>query len=73
VSRKEICGIEDTDLKSKLLSHLSSEFAMKDLGPLSYFLGISVTRSASGLFLSQHKYDLDILHRAKMAYCRHPG
>ena len=39
------------------MSHLSSKFAMKDLGPLSYFLGIVVTRHASGLFLSQKKYD----------------
>jgi len=29
-----------------------SEFAMKDLGPLSYFLGIEVTQHAGGLFLS---------------------
>ncbi|KAI3825270.1 hypothetical protein L1987_06751 [Smallanthus sonchifolius] len=42
---------------------------MKDLGPLSYFLGISVTRNSTGLFLSQEKYAFDILLRAKMADC----
>jgi hypothetical protein len=31
-------------LRKSIMSKLSSEFAMKDLGPLSYFLGISVTR-----------------------------
>jgi hypothetical protein len=40
------------ELKAFFISHLSTEFAMKDLGPLSYFLGISVKRSHDGLFLS---------------------
>jgi len=31
-------------LRQIIMSKLSGEFAMKDLGPLSYFLGISVTR-----------------------------
>ncbi|MCI93742.1 copia protein, partial [Trifolium medium] len=35
---------------------LASEFAVKDLGPLSYFLGIAVTRHAGGLFFSQSTY-----------------
>lgn len=41
---------------------------MKDLGPLHYFLGVSVERSTSG-FLSQRKYIDDILSRAKMENC----
>lgn len=36
-----------------IMSKLSYEFAMKDLGPLSYFLGISVTRHSGGIFLSE--------------------
>ncbi|CAJ2635631.1 unnamed protein product [Trifolium pratense] len=31
-------------LRDTIMSQLSSKFAMKDLGPLSYFLGISVTK-----------------------------
>ncbi|XP_049378296.1 uncharacterized mitochondrial protein AtMg00810-like [Solanum stenotomum] len=31
-------------LRQSIISLLSSEFAMKDLGYLSYFLGIAVTR-----------------------------
>jgi hypothetical protein len=58
-----------SDLKSHFMSHLSAEFAMKDLGPLSYFLGIAVTRSSDGLFLSQQRYAHDILHRANMGDC----
>jgi hypothetical protein len=49
------------------MSKLGSEFAMKDLGPLSYFLGISVTRHSGGLFLSQKKYAEEIIERAGMS------
>ncbi|KAJ9558252.1 hypothetical protein OSB04_012866 [Centaurea solstitialis] len=52
-----------------IISKLSKEFAMKDLGPLNYFLGISVTHHASGLFLSQKKYAAEIIARAKMSSC----
>lgn len=37
---------------------------MKDLGNLSYFLGIEVTSSSDGYFLSQTKYTSDLLSRA---------
>ncbi|GJZ68133.1 ribonuclease H-like domain-containing protein, partial [Tanacetum coccineum] len=39
------------------------------LGPLNYFLGISVTRDSSGLFLSQKKYAVEILDKAHMVNC----
>ncbi|GKB62529.1 mutator type transposase [Tanacetum coccineum] len=42
---------------------------MTDLGPLNYFLGISVTRHSSGLFLSQKKYAVEILERTHMVNC----
>ncbi|KAF5764529.1 putative RNA-directed DNA polymerase, protein kinase RLK-Pelle-DLSV family [Helianthus annuus] len=54
------------DLRKRLLHKLSGEFAMKDLGPLSYFLGIQVTREGDTMFLSQQAYVRDILHRASM-------
>ncbi|XP_048496525.1 uncharacterized mitochondrial protein AtMg00810-like [Beta vulgaris subsp. vulgaris] len=57
-------------LRCSIMSHLNSEFAMKDLGPLHYFLGIVVTRHKGGLFLSQRKYAEDIINRAGMATCK---
>nr|GEV21735.1 ribonuclease H-like domain-containing protein [Tanacetum cinerariifolium] len=47
---------------------LHQEFAIADLGPLNYFLGISVTRDSSELFLSQKKYALEILDMAVMLF-----
>ena len=45
---------------------LRSEFAMKDLGPLSFFLGIAVTRDANSMFLSQKQYASSIIDKAGM-------
>ena len=56
-------------LRKHIMSHLATEFAMKDLGPLSFFLGISVTRDAHGLFLSQKQYAAKIIERAEMSNC----
>ncbi|KAL9271200.1 Retrovirus-related Pol polyprotein from transposon RE1-like protein [Drosera capensis] len=50
-------------LLSSFISVLSSEFTMKDLGDIHYFLGIQVLRTRTGLFLSQEKYILDLLRR----------
>ena len=43
---------------------------MKDLGPLKYFLGIEVSRSSEGIFLSQRKYALDLLQETGMSACQ---
>ncbi|KAK1653678.1 hypothetical protein QYE76_071483 [Lolium multiflorum] len=43
---------------------LRAEFALKDLGPLHYFLGIEVVRRADGFFLHQRKYAHELLERA---------
>ncbi|CAL2271428.1 unnamed protein product [Prunus armeniaca] len=51
---------------TQLISQLGSQFAIKDLGALHYFLGIEVHRTASGLFLSQTKYTIDLLSKTDM-------
>ena len=43
---------------------------MKDLGPPKYFLRIEVSRSKMGIFLSQRKYTLDLLHETGMSGCQ---
>ena len=51
---------------SCFVQHLSLEFAIKDLGSLSYSLDIEVHLTSYGLFLNQTKYAMDILDHAHM-------
>jgi hypothetical protein len=53
-----------------LVTKLQVDFAMKDLGPIGYFLGIQATRDSGGLHLRQTKYILDLLNCAHMAECK---
>ncbi|XP_063938735.1 uncharacterized mitochondrial protein AtMg00810-like [Daucus carota subsp. sativus] len=46
---------------SELKQFLSQQFEMKDLGSLSYFLGLEVTSVPTGYSLSQVKYASDLL------------
>ena len=56
-------------LLKRIITSLNSEFEMSDQGPLHHFLGITVKRDPSGLFLHQQNYAADILHRADMTHC----
>ncbi|GKB81436.1 ribonuclease H-like domain-containing protein [Tanacetum coccineum] len=56
-------------LLQQIIHSLHHEFSMTDLGSLNYFLGISVKRDSSGIFLSQRKYAVEILERAHMVNC----
>nr|GEY74922.1 ribonuclease H-like domain-containing protein [Tanacetum cinerariifolium] len=58
-----------SDLLQCIISSLHKEFDMTDLGALNYFLGISVTRDSTSMFLSQKKYALELLYKAHMANC----
>nr|GEV57694.1 putative reverse transcriptase, RNA-dependent DNA polymerase [Tanacetum cinerariifolium] len=55
-----ITGNDESEIK-KLKEGLCTEFEMKDLGNLRYFLGIEVMRSQQGIFICQKKYILDLL------------
>ena len=54
----------------RLISAMSGDFAVKDLGTLHYFLGLEVSHSAGGLTLTQQKYSQDLLCRAGMLQCK---
>ena len=48
----------------QLKDFLSQQFEMKDLGHLSYLLGLEITHSTDGLYITQAKYASELLSRA---------
>ena len=55
-----ITGNNESEIGA-IKQHLKNKFDIKDLGQLTYFLGIELANSTKGLFLSQRKYTLDLL------------
>jgi len=51
---------------NNIITLLDQHFKIKNLGDLTYFIGLDVARNSSGLHLSQHKYVLDLLHETGM-------
>ena len=50
----------------QVIASLSSKFSLKDLGQVTHFVGVEVTRTTEGLHLSQGAYIKDVLDRVKM-------
>jgi hypothetical protein len=65
-----IIASSSSSVMSELLQSFQHDFALKYLGPLHYFLGIKVKRSADGLQLSQQKCTNALLERAGMVSCK---
>eukprot|EP00253_Pinus_taeda_P002858 PITA_02858 len=68
---KSLYGLKKAPWAWCKLSHsqmreLVSEFEMKDLGPMHYFLGLDVWKNPGESFLSQEKYVVKILERFGM-------
>ncbi|XP_026450849.1 uncharacterized protein LOC113350971 [Papaver somniferum] len=59
-------------LMNSFIGSLKTEFSMKDLGLLDYFLGIEVTYGSTSkkLLLTQNKYSLEILKKHDMMGCK---
>jgi hypothetical protein len=51
-------------------TYLATEFEMKDIGLLHYFLGLEVWQVSGEIFLGQGKYAVEILRRFRMENCR---
>jgi hypothetical protein len=49
---------------------LASDFEMKDLGLMHYFLGLEVWQRSDEIFLSQGKYNVEILKKFGMMDCK---
>ena len=50
--------------------NLATEFDMKDLGHMHYFLGLEVWQQKGEIFLGQGRYTTEILKRFQMEDCR---
>ena len=55
---------DDLNGIQELKDFLSQQFEMKDLGYFSYFLGLEITHSTDGLYITQAKYASNLLSRA---------
>ena len=60
----------EEQLISQCKRELTSEFEMKDIGLMHYFLGLEVWQKSDEIFLSQGKYVVDILRRFGMLDCK---
>jgi hypothetical protein len=49
---------------------MQSEFEMSMLGELSFFLGLQISQSNKGIFISQMKYIKEMLKKFKMEDCK---
>lgn len=58
---------------SQLIAQLHLVFEMKNLGNLHHFLGIEVSKTVDGIFISQTKYIKDLLVRTAMLDCKPYG
>ena len=58
ITSNDLSGIQE------FKDFLSQQFEMKDLGHLIYFLGLEITHSTNGLYITQAKYASDLLSQA---------
>jgi hypothetical protein len=61
---------DDEHAVDLLVQNLAKRFSLKDLGSLTYFLGVEIQSHLHGLVLSQHRYIQDLLHRTNMSNSR---
>ncbi|GJV60282.1 ribonuclease H-like domain-containing protein [Tanacetum coccineum] len=59
-----------SDLLQQIITSLHAEFSMTDLGSHNYFLGISVTRNASGMFLISKSMRDEVLDGLDALFCK---
>ena len=52
---------KNSTIISQFIEKLGTQFSMKDLGNLHYFLGVEANYANGGLYLSQTKYITDLL------------
>ncbi|XP_074328123.1 uncharacterized protein LOC141666036 [Apium graveolens] len=59
-------------LLDEVIQFLTTQFKIKDLGFIHYFLGLELHRSIRGIFVNQHKYIMDIVKGCGLLDARVP-
>lgn len=65
-----ILTVNDSSFLQTVVDILASKFSLKDLCPLSYFLGVEVIQSKSVCISFQRKYVSDVLAKYNMLNCK---
>ena len=60
-------------LANHFSEHMKSQFEMSMMGELSYFLGLQVTQTDKGIFISQSKYARDLVNKFELKNAKHAG
>ncbi|KAD2393974.1 hypothetical protein E3N88_40951 [Mikania micrantha] len=68
-----IFGSTNESLCKDFESLMKSKFEMISMGELTFFLGLQVKQTPTGIFISQSKYVKDILERFKLSDCKALG
>ncbi|RVX08315.1 Retrovirus-related Pol polyprotein from transposon RE1 [Vitis vinifera] len=63
-------GYKQSQEKHEVKQRLATEFEIKELRKLKYFLGIEVAYSTQGIFISQQKYVTDLLAETRKIGCK---
>ena len=61
---------ESHDDIQQVIKDLHTQFALKNLNLVNYFLGFEVTGSSIGLHLNQSNYARDLLHKTNMIFAK---
>ncbi|KAK0579771.1 hypothetical protein LWI29_031125 [Acer saccharum] len=67
-----VTGSSDSQVHD-FIATLAHWFSLKDLGQLSFFLGVEAHRSPRGLYLSQQQYICDLLVKTNMLDAKPPA
>ncbi|KAF5464587.1 hypothetical protein F2P56_014656 [Juglans regia] len=65
-----VIGNSNLEVVDNMKAYLHSQFKIKNLGILKYFLGLEIARSAVSIHLCQRKYSLEILVDTGLLGCK---
>ena len=68
-----IFGSDNDELRKQFAQSMQNEFEMSMLGELNFFLGLQISKSDKGIFISQPQYINEMLKQFQMYDCKLVG